>query len=67
METKRPALEMVRLAAQDIIGRFTKQDIMERCPSLSISSVEGSLQKLVEEGELKREGVGKGTFYYRTR
>ncbi len=67
VETKRPALEMVRLAVQDIIGRFTKQDIMERCPSLSISSVEGSLRKLTEKGELKREGVGKGTFYCRTR
>ena len=67
VETKRPALEMVRLAAQELIGRFTKQDIMERCPSLSISSVEGSLRKLTEEGELKREGVGKGTFYCRTR
>lgn len=38
------------------IGRFKKQDIMELCPSLSISSVEGALRKLVAEGELAREG-----------
>ena len=65
VEAKRSALEMVRLAAQNKIGRFTKQDIRELCPSLSLSSVEGSLRKLVEEGELKREGKGKNTFYFR--
>ena len=65
VETKRSALETVRLAARNKIGRFTKQDIRELCPSLSLSSVEGSLRKLVEDGELKREGRGKGTFYFR--
>ena len=48
------------------IGRFTKQDIRELCPSLSLSSVEGALRKLVESGELRREGNGKNTCYYRT-
>ncbi len=66
VETRRSALETVRLAVRNKIGRFTKQDIRELCPSLSLSSVEGSLRKLVEEGELKREGKGKGTFYFRT-
>lgn len=66
VEVKRSALETVRLATQNKIGRFTKQDIYELCPSLSTSSIEGSLRKLVESGELKREGVGKSTSYYRT-
>ena len=65
VETKRSALDTVRLATQNKIGRFTKQDIRELCPSLSLSSVEGSLRKMVEGGELKREGKGKGTFYLR--
>ncbi len=65
VETKRPALDTVRLAVQNKIGRFTKQDIRELCPSLSLSSVEGALRKLVELGELKREGSGKNTCYYR--
>ena len=65
VETKRSALETVRFAAQNKIGRFTKQDIRELCPSLSLSSVEGSLRKLVEDRELKREGKGKNTFYFR--
>lgn len=65
VKTKRSALDTVRLATQNKIGRFTKQDIRELCPSLSISSVEGALRKMVAAGELKREGSGKNTCYYR--
>ena len=65
VEVKLPALETVRCATLNKIGRFTKQDIRELCPSLSVSSIEGSLRKLVAEGELKREGTGKSTCYYR--
>lgn len=65
VETKLSALDTVRLASQDRIGRFTKQDIRELCPSLSVSSVEGALRKMVELGELRREGKGKSTCYIR--
>ena len=65
VETKRSALDTVRLATQNKIGRFTKQDIRELCPSLSISSVEGALRKMVASRELKRDGNGKNTCYYR--
>lgn len=65
VETKLSALETVRLASQNKIGRFTKQDIRELCPSLSISSIEGALRKMVACGELKREGNGKSTCYFR--
>lgn len=67
VETKRSALETVRLAAQQKIGRFTKQDIRELCPSLSLSSLEGALRKMVDSGELRREGNGKNIHYFRTR
>ena len=65
VETKLPALETVRLATRQKIGRFSKQDIRELCPALSLSSVEGALRKMVAGGELKREGNGKNTRYYR--
>ena len=65
VEEKLPAIEMVRKASQNKIGRFTKQDIRELCPSLSLSSVEGALRKMVADGELKREGAGKATCYLR--
>ena len=65
VEKKQSALEMVNQATLHKIGRFTKQDIRELCPSLSVSSVEGALRKLVASGELAREGSGKSTCYYR--
>lgn len=65
VETKLPALETVRRATMNKVGRFTKQDIRELCPSLSISSIEGALRKLVAIEEIRREGSGKNTFYYR--
>ena len=65
VETKLSALETVRRASMNKVGRFTKQDIRELCPSLSLSSIEGALRKLVAAGELKREGAGKNICYYR--
>ena len=65
VEEKLPAIDMVRKATLNKIGRFTKQDIREQCPSLSLSSVEGALRKMVAAGELKREGAGKSTCYIR--
>lgn len=65
VETKLSALEIVRRASMNKIGRFNKQDIREQCPSLSVSSIEGGLRKLIELGELKREGSGKSICYYR--
>jgi Fic family protein len=65
VETKLPALEMVRRASMNKIGRFNKQDIRELCPMLSDSSIEKAFRDLIFVGELKREGKGKGTCYYR--
>lgn len=65
VEEKLPALETVKRAVQYKIGRFTKQDIIELCPSISVSSVEGSLRKLISSGDIKREGKGKSTYYVR--
>ena len=65
VEEKLPAIDIVRKATLNKIGRFTKQDIRELCPSLSLSSVESALRKMVAAGELKREGVGKSTCYIR--
>ena len=65
VEEKMSATDMVRKAILNNIGKFTKQDIRELCPALSVSSIERGLGKLVKAGELKREGSGKGTYYIR--
>jgi Fic family protein len=65
VEEKLPAVELVRKAVGQKLGRFTKQDIRELCPSLSVSSIEGSLRQLIAEGEINREGIGRATKYIR--
>mgnify|MGYP001624170211 FL=1 len=66
VEGKRPALEVVRQAAERKLGKFTKADMMEMCPTLSKTSVESSIKKLVDEGFLVKHGSGRATFYTRT-
>ena len=65
VEEKLPAVDMVRKATQNKIGKFTKQDIRELCPSLSDSSIESSFRQLIGAGEIKRGGSGKSTYYIR--
>ena len=62
---KLPAFGMVQKAVRGMVGKFTKVQVLERCPSLSASSVEASLKKLVAGGELAKHGAGRSTFYVR--
>lgn len=66
ISAKLPAPEMVRRAAYEKIGKFTKNDIMELCPSIGKTSIENALKKLVEDGTIIRHGNGKSTFYTRS-
>ena len=53
--------DAIPLSKNDIL----QLHIREQCPSLSLSSVEAALRKIVASGELKREGTGKSTCYIR--
>lgn len=64
-DEKLPAIEQVRNAIAEKIGKFTKSEIMELVPAVGKASIENSLKKLVEEGFIKRHGKGKATFYTR--
>lgn len=66
MDEKLPAIEQVRKAIGEKIGKFTKSEIMELVPSIGKASVENALKKLIEEGVVERHGKGKATFYTRT-
>lgn len=64
-DLKPSALDQVKRAIDMKLGKFTKSDIMELCPSISRASVENSLSRLVEEKYIERHGKGRGTFYTR--
>lgn len=59
------ALDMVKKAVANKIGKFTKMDIVAMCPSLSNSSVESSLKKLAKEDFIEKKGASRATYYVR--
>ena len=59
------ALDLVRNAVNNKIGKFTKSEIMEYVPSIGKTSVENALKVLIQEGVIGKEGKGKATFYYK--
>ena len=65
VEDKSSAIDLVRNAVNNTIGKFTKSDIMELVPSVGKTSIENSLKILIEEGVIGRDGKGKATFYFR--
>ncbi len=65
MDEKLPAVEQVRRAINEKIGKFTKSEMMEMVPSVGRASVENALKALCEEGFISRHGKGKATFYTR--
>lgn len=65
-DDKIPALEQVRNAVNEKIGKFTKREIMELVPTIGKASIENSLKSLVEENFIERHGKGKATFYTRS-
>lgn len=65
VDGKRSALEIVQQAVESKLGKFTKADLIELCPTLGKTSVESSIKKLVDEGVLVKHGKGRATFYTR--
>lgn len=60
---KSSAYDIVKVAVDNRIGKFTKKDIVYICPSISEKSVELALKKLVSEEYIEKHGKGKSTFY----
>ena len=60
---KSTSYDIVKEYTTNVIGTFTKQDVLVHCPILGSSSVESALKKLVEDGTLKKLGAGRKTHY----
>ena len=46
--------------------QFTKTGLMALCPTISKSSVENAIKKLIEEGILVKHGSGRAVYYTRS-
>lgn len=62
-DKKPSAFEMVKVAIDEHLGKFTKSKLIELCPAISKASIENALKKLVETDYITRHGNGKNTFY----
>lgn len=65
VEQKCPAIDIVKGAVQQKIGKFRKTEICELCPSFSAASVERSLKELCRTGEIAKGGSDRATSYIR--
>jgi len=57
------AYDLVKQTLSKQIGKITKSEVINLCPTLSSSSVEKSIAQLVDEGKLEKHGSGRNTFY----
>ena len=62
---KSSAYDVVKAAVDTQIGKFTKREIANICPSISEKSVELAIKKLLDEGYVEKHGSGRTTFYAR--
>lgn len=65
IDHKSTPYDIVRKAVSEKLGKFTKKEILEQCPSIQSSSVEAALKKLKEEGYILMQGGGRSTSYVR--
>ncbi len=65
VEAKQSSYDYVKNTINQILGKFSKTELLERCPSIAKSTLEAALKKLVEDGYIKKSGQGKSTFYYK--
>jgi Fic family protein len=55
--------ERIRALFAGTLGKLSKQDILDRLPDISVSTVEAALAMLLKEGFIAKEGAGKKTSY----
>ena len=57
----------IRTLFAGTLERLSKQDILDRLPDTSVSTVEAALAMLLKEGFIAKEGAGKRTCYVKCR
>lgn len=60
---KKSATELVESVFEKKIGKLSKSDIAELCPTISISAVEKGIASLIKQGKVNKYGQGKNTYY----
>ena len=61
--SKNKSYDIVKAAVDTIVGKFTKKEIADMCPSIGQKAVEAALGKLVSENYIELHKAGKNSFY----
>lgn len=57
--------ERIKILFDNTLKRVSKKKILEKCPDISMSTVEVTLSALLKEGYITKIGAGKNTSYIR--
>ena len=55
--------ERIRNVIERTLGKFSKSDLIEKCPDVSETTIERTLKQFLEEGYIRKLGGGRGTSY----
>jgi Fic family protein len=55
--------DRIRLLISNTLGKVTKAQIAEKCPDISITTIEKTLAALLKKGLIKKVGIGRATAY----
>jgi Fic family protein len=55
--------ERIRAIIKDTLGRITKAELAEKCPDISQTTIQRTLNDLVKQGEILKIGGGRYTAY----
>lgn len=65
IDDKLSSKEIIEKAISGRIGKFTKSDIQEACPSFARQTIEKALKQLCDSGKIEKKGSGSKTYYIR--
>ena len=63
VETKLSKAQRIKTVFDLQLGKITKQDILNKYPDISVTTVERTLKELLDSGYIMKIGKGKATAY----
>ena len=63
IESKLSKPERIAKIIEDTLGKITKQDILDKCPDISETTVQRALNDLLRKGKIIKMSGGRYTSY----
>ncbi len=63
IDNKMSAVDQVKNVIDKTLGKINKKDLVEKCPNISVKSIERALKILLDDAYIIKKGKGRATFY----